>query len=285
MAICLLWLAACAGAPPTPEQRRASAQQLASAQGWFALPIDTRFFTLTAFLPSTFSASKRLTVYIEGDGFAWISSEQASTDPTPIQPTALQLALAQPEGNAVYLGRPCQYGGAAQTPCAKKYWTNSRFAPEVIEASNSAIDNLKARFGANRLVLVGYSGGGAVAALLAARRDDVERLITVAGNLDHRAWTEMHYLRPLTGSLNPADFRVALSRVPQWHFVGGDDRNIPDSIARSFVADFPARTNASVQVVPQFDHHCCWVRDWPSLWSAAMADSPLRSSAASSSQP
>jgi hypothetical protein len=44
-----------------------------------------------------------------------------------------------------------------------------------------------------------------VASLVAARRHDVVRLVTVAGNLDHLAWTTLHGVSPLTGSLNPAD--------------------------------------------------------------------------------
>jgi hypothetical protein len=66
----------------------------------------------------------------------------------------------------------------------------------VISASNQAVDALKQRYGAQEIVLVGYSGGGAVAALVAARRTDVVRLVTVAGNLDHLAWTHLHSVPP-----------------------------------------------------------------------------------------
>jgi len=260
-------LASCAVTPPTLMERKFNADELAAVRGWRPLPIETSEFVLTAYAPLNYAANERLSVYIEGDGFAWISSEQPSPDPTPITPTALQLALAQPSGNAVYLGRPCQYGGAGQAPCAKKYWTNYRFAPEVISASNQAIDELKKKFGANRLSLIGYSGGGAIAALVAARRNDVERLVTVAGNLDHRAWTSQHRITPLTGSLNPADFAARLEGIPQWHFVGGNDSNVPREVAESYARNFSKQNRPGIQVIPGYDHRCCWVEHWASLWT------------------
>lgn len=89
---------------------------------------------------------------------AWISSDMPSTDPTPTDPLALKLALAHPEGQAVYLARPCQFTGTDR--CARKYWTDTRFSVEVVRAMNLAIDQLKARFSAQEIELVGYSGGG-----------------------------------------------------------------------------------------------------------------------------
>ena len=55
---------------------------------------------------------------------------------------------------------------------------------KVVRVSKQAIDTLKQQFQSEEIVLVGYSGGGAIAALVAARRADVADLISVAGNLD-----------------------------------------------------------------------------------------------------
>ncbi len=151
----------------------------------------------------------------------------------------------------------------SQGSCRQAYWTNQRFASEVIEAMDRAVDILKQRFGALRITLIGYSGGGAIAALLASRRGDVARLITVAGNLDHLAWTAFHRVSPLTGSLNPVDFRTSLGQIPQWHFSGREDRVVPSFLLENFVEGM---SNTRVKIIPEYDHYCCWARDWPYLW-------------------
>lgn len=263
-----LLLGACATIP-TPAERRSQADALTAVHGWRAETLAVGQFELMTYLPQPIRQQGALTIYIEGDGFAWINAATPSADPTPRDALALRLALAQPEGNAAYLARPCQFIDAQKRACPERYWTEARFAPEVVAASNQAIDALKARFGAQQLTLVGYSGGGAIAALLAARRDDVERLITVAGNLDHLAWTRHHRLMPLTGSLNPADEGPKLKTVRQAHFAGGADRVVPATLISAFAAHFSPAQSSSVTVLPDFDHQCCWEREWPALWRTA----------------
>lgn len=77
------------------------------------------------------------------------------------------MALAHPDEAAVYLGRPCQYVMSQAESCDQRYWTNARFAPEVIAAMNSAISTIKDNLGATELSLVGYSGGAAIAVMIA----------------------------------------------------------------------------------------------------------------------
>lgn len=262
--LCLLLLIACASIP-SPKVREQQADQLAQARGWQRQRLDAGLFQMVSYGPKVVVPRKVLTIYIEGDGFSWVSGSQASSDPTPIDPLALRLALAQPAGNAVYLARPCQYVRVA-SGCDMRYWTGHRFAPEVIESTGRAIDQLKKRHGAQRLTLVGYSGGGAVAALVAARRHDMLSLVTVAGNLDHLAWTSLHRVDPLTGSLNPADASTALQDVTQWHWVGGQDRVVPPAVAQSYAARFQAAKRPLVHIEAGSDHRCCWVQEWPRLW-------------------
>ncbi|WP_210543996.1 alpha/beta fold hydrolase [Rhodoferax sp. PAMC 29310] len=261
-----LLLSACASIS-SPQERAQLADQLSQSRGWQSQRLHVGPFQLVSYGPKRIVPDEALTVYIEGDGFSWISGSQPSLDPTPIDPLALRLALAQPAGHAVYLARPCQYVGASLPGCDSRYWTNWRFAPEVIEATRRAVNELKQQHGAQRLTLVGYSGGGAVAALVAVGRHDVQSLVTVAGNLDHRAWTTMQRIDPLAGSLNPADASSALQGVAQWHWVGGRDRVVPLSVAQSYAARFPATQRPLVLVEAANDHRCCWVQDWPRLWS------------------
>jgi dienelactone hydrolase len=257
-------LSACIGGDL--QARRAASAMTATEAGWQRSNLDTGVFVLTAFAPPGLRQTSTLTVYIEGDGLAWVNASTPSLDPTPLNPLALKLALRDPSGTAVYLARPCQFvSGENKRGCQRKYWTSQRFAPEVIAASLNAVEQLKQRFGAQRLVLVGYSGGAAVASLVAAQRRDVERLVTVAGNLDHRTWTTAHRLSPLQGSLNPADAWAQLQSLPQTHFVGGRDRIIGASVVRAYAERFAPGAPLSIQVMPTFDHHCCWVEQWPDL--------------------
>ena len=57
---------------------------------------------------------------------------------------------------------------------------------------NEAIDFLIKKYQAGKIELVGYSGGGAVALLLAVRRHDIVSVRTVAGNLNPEAVNQYH---------------------------------------------------------------------------------------------
>ena len=265
----LVVLAGCTTVPPSAE-RLALADTLAATHSWRRVSMPTSEFRLAAYLPEKASTGDRLTVYLEGDGFAWESPSRPSADPTPLSPMGLKLALADFRSSAgagpvAYLARPCQFTTELDPACAEMFWTEWRFAPQVVDATSQAMDALKARSGASRLRLVGYSGGGALATLLAARRNDVTELVTVAGNLDHRAWTRHHRLKPLDGSLNPADILATIAAVPQWHFAGPGDRVVPAELTRDLVASMPAGSPARFILVPEQDHHCCWPDVWPQL--------------------
>lgn len=205
-----------------------------------------------------------LTVYIEGDGRAWVNPWQPSTDPTPTDPLALRLAASDPSRPLLYLARPCQFVTFAG--CADRLWTSGRMSPEVVAVYQQLLDDALHRAGSAKLALVGYSGGGALAALLAERRHDVAWLVTVAGNLDLAAWARLRNLAPLSDSLDPADDAAAIEGLTQVHFAGGDDDVVPPAVAKSFLRRFRRGTGARLIVVPHFDHGCCWAAAWPQLF-------------------
>lgn len=243
--------------------RKANTRQLIEAAGMQSQYLDTGIFPIQAYTQVGQSSDKPLTIYIEGDGLAWISRHKPSLDPTPINPSGLKLALADSKNQVAYLARPCQF--VRNERCKVRIWTSARFSSEVIEAMDIAVSQLKAQYGVKTLQLVGYSGGGAVAALLAARRSDVTALVTVAGNLDHKAWTALQQISPLNDSLNAADAWHDLVKIPQIHFVGGRDSVMPIEVAQAYQRRFPQKSSPVIEVIEEADHQCCWVENWPVL--------------------
>lgn len=252
-------LAGCA----SPSERAAA---LAAQRQMLPRIVEAGHFDVFTYAPMAFTPGAPLTVYVEGDGFAWITPTRLSDDPTPRQPIALALAAADPAANVVYVARPCQFvTGRHRRNCDPAYWSSARFAEEVVAAMDKVVEHFLAAGGTKGVKLVGYSGGGAVAVLLAARRGDVRQLVTVAGVLDTRVWTDLDGSTPLVHSLNPADVAQQVAGIPQVHFVGAKDEVVPAAVARAYAARSPAARRPEVRVVPGQGHECCWAESWPSL--------------------
>jgi dienelactone hydrolase len=279
LAVLVALLAACTTLPDGSE-RAATASRWAATRDWQRMTLGGPPIELTAFGPPAHAVRRAqpLTVYIEGDGLAWLTPTRPSPDPTPLDPLALRLALAQPEGLAAYLARPCQYTGRRDTAqCPGALWTHARFSEQAVRATSQALDALVQRYGATRLHLVGYSGGAALAVLVAARRTDVASLTSVAGNLDPTHWTRVHGLTPLHDSLDPLERAPALGALPQWHFSGERDAVVPPDTAQRFMAHLPEGSRAQGLRLPGFDHRCCWTEQWPALWrQSQVSPAPLR---------
>ncbi len=201
------------------------------------------------------SAARPIHVYIEGDGRPWYRPHQVAWDPSPQHALMLEL-MVMDASPAIYLGRPC-YFALEDSACSAIWWTHQRYAPEVVASMGRALDKVIAP--GDTLVLMGHSGGGALAMLLAAHRTDVLAVVTLAGNLDSAAWAEWHGYSPLAGSLNPQDFPLP-SSVPQWHYAGSNDHIMPVSLIEDGV-----QQGGQVEVLEGADHHCCWRAHWPRI--------------------
>ncbi len=268
-----LWLVLLVAACANGREARSNAARLAASAGMQRVDIQTRLFHLVAY--ARFGADPVLHVYIEGDGHAWSTRTRPSDDPTPWSPIALELAIRDPSASVAYLARPCQYIEAGSDPaCEPFYWTAGRYAEPAIASADLAVDRLLARSGAQSVALVGYSGGGAVAALVAARRHDVATLRTVAANLDTAAWTSRQSSTPLIGSLNPADYTDRLQFIPQLHFVGGEDSVVGLDITRSYESRFRRLQCIRTEVVSQVGHADGWPARWPALLGQRVACAP-----------
>jgi pimeloyl-ACP methyl ester carboxylesterase len=200
-----------------------------------------------------------LHVYIEGDGSPYLDEATIARDATPRTPVMLTL-MALDGAPSVYLGRPCYFGLQAADGCTPVYWTVGRFNEQVVASMAAVIDRFRRARSADGLVLIGHSGGAALAVLLAQRLANVDAVVTLAGNLDTAAWTALHGYSPLDLSLNPSD--RPLTAVPLvLHLAGAEDDVLPPAL----IAAAAQKIGGRLRVVPQMGHTCCWEQVWPSV--------------------
>lgn len=199
-----------------------------------------------------------LHVYLEGDGRPWIGNRLISSDPTPANPMLLKL-MAMDRAPSIYLGRPCYHGFSSIPPCEPALWTSARYSTRVVRSMQRVLLDYMALGGYSEVVLIGHSGGGTLAMLLAERISGIRAVVTIAGNLDIDAWTEHHGYSPLTGSLNPAHMLRMDPEIQQYHLTGKADNKVPHNLIEQFLWSQP---DARVLVWEGFDHACCWHKIW-----------------------
>jgi len=264
------WLVVISALLVACQSPREALQHLADAQGRQVEVQPGRAFPLLVLTPHAAGNQTRLRVYLEGDGHAWATASQPSLDPSPHNLLVARLALADPAPNA-YLARPCQFVMSAA--CRPELWTNRRFSQDVVTRLSQALDQLKQRYGNQEFELVGYSGGAALALLLAAQRTDVTQVQTLAGNLSPRLWAAMKNLSPLDGSLEPLDYRSQLAAVPQRHLVGTADQIIPATLADKYQQALDSPLSHTVRI-----YGASHDQGWEAAWSEWL-ETPLKNDA------
>lgn len=198
--------------------------------------------------------------YIEGDGLAFIGRYQISPNPTPRSQMLIKLAALDPRPNIVYIARPCQYTPMELNQnCNSTYWTDKRMSDEVVTAINAVINQINQQ---QKFTLVGFSGGGGVAVLVAARNKMVKNIVTLAGNLDHIAFSTYHQAEPIKDSLNPIDYVWDVRHIPQIHLSGASDKIVPPFIAKKF-AKLAASDQVQQKTLPGVSHSKGWQEIWP----------------------
>lgn len=268
-----------AGCAPTQHQLSLRADRIAQPSGLMPQTVATRRFTVMTYARIE-NPQQPLRVYLEGegdkegDGKAWVS--RISLNPTPHNPLALRLAALDTGPNVLYIARPCQYVTLSdESHCGPQLWSRARYSPRVVEAIDEVISHYVTQMGSQSgIELVGYSGGGALAVLMAAKRRDVHNLRTVAANLDTELFTRLHQVSPMDHSLNPADFSELTSALPQRHFVGEHDTVVPVAIARSYQQAMAAPHCVTIEPVMGATHSKGWEALWPSLLNASLSCLP-----------
>jgi alpha/beta superfamily hydrolase len=151
---------------------------------------------------------------------------------------------------------------------------SKRFAPEVIDAMDSAVSSLKEAAQAPSVSLAGYSGGAAVAVLIAARRDDVASLRTICGNLDCAEVSRYNKVSLLAGSLDPIDAAEKVAMIPRRHFIASADKIIPFSATEKFADKTGDITHKSISIIEGTTHYSGWGEKWRRLLSEPLYKSP-----------
>ena len=260
--IACLQLLSCASVITTP---RSQDGQAIDDFGFIAIKSDA---PIQAYLKMRVSKTQvgresDLTIYIEGDGAHWLLQMAPPPNPTPRKSLVVSLATQDQSPFILYLARPCQYIDIAQfKDCDPSVWTEGRFSSAVIQLANDVIDKVLLDLPKVRLNLVGHSGGGTLATLLAAKRSDVRCLVTLAAPLDIAAWTQSVSVGPLRLSKNPADPNIQLKNTRQTHFFGENDSIVKKESIGNY-RNFSDK--ADFIVVSGFNHTKAWAEQWPIL--------------------
>lgn len=211
--------------------------------------IETSYFKLASWQKIT-NPTAPYKFYIEGDGAAFRASGKVSSNPTPRSRLLREIAFGDEHENVIYLARPCQY--VKDNRCQAKYWSNARFSSQVVQSEYEAIKQISTE---NPLVLVGFSGGAQIAGLIAVKYHDLQinKLVTIAGNLDVQAWVEYHSLPKLNLSDDLSRYREEYAQFNQVHYLGKKDKNIVPSISQRFIEN-----HSSIRLVENASHNQGW---------------------------
>ena len=186
------------------------------------------------------------------------------SSPESRNPVGLRLAAQDAMTNVIYLAQACQYVGD-HDDCPSEYMDEKRQSPEVIAAFNTALNNIRGYHNVSGFHVVGYDGGAVIAAVLAAQREDVLSLRTVAGILDTQCYVHSDNPPHSGQSLSAVDIAPQLANTPQHHFIGQIDEQVPPAIYHSFEQAMGESTCTHMTIVPDASHEDRWVEQWKQL--------------------
>jgi hypothetical protein len=251
--LCFVLLASCA----TPAERFSA---VAENIGFTHSVVNTKQFQHHLFANALALKKKpasSLHVYIDGDGTPWKNKHWIADDPTSRNPIILQL-MALDRSASLLLGRPCYHEVQATPACHFMYWTSHRYATEVVNSLASALTVWLKHHTVDKITLIGFSGGGTLAVLMAPLIEKATHIITIAANLDITAWSKFHGYSDLEHSLNPVEYPLN-KQLTQLHLIGTSDTVVPEATLKIFLQRNPTAKTIRFE---GFNHHCCWTEAW-----------------------
>lgn len=216
--ICLfllcLALYGCAGIP------------LGAYRGMEYMPVQTDIYQIATWRKISDNKSP-IRIYIEGDGRAFNAYGHPTRNPTPHNNLVRDMAARDTSANVLYIARPCQFILSPQ--CSVSDWTTGRFSSDITDSIASVIKNVA---GNRPVILIGYSGGAMLSALIISKNPDlnIQQWITLAGVLNHAEWTQYFQDTPLYASLSLDE----LPHVRQCHYVADTDSVVPRSLSEKW---------------------------------------------------
>ena len=210
-----------------------------------------------------FSAKKikdneKLTVYIEGDGLAWLDRFTPSSDPTPVNPVAFSLALKDKNDNVIYVSRPCQY--LTSVHCKKKIWTSSQYSNKVLKIYEDILKKLFKEY--EEIHLVGYSGGAAIVIYLASLEElNIKSIRTIAGNINPDEISSILKLSGYNKTVNFFSLEDKIRNISQTHYYGTKDKVIPKELHDNYLLRNTDNKCVKIQSV-NATHNSGWDKFW-----------------------
>ncbi|SJZ31681.1 Alpha/beta hydrolase family protein [Enhydrobacter aerosaccus] len=178
---------------------------------------------------------------------------------------AAELAQRLPGAVVAAILRPGYSDGEDKSEGVRGETTGDNYTPEVIAAIAAAVDQLKARYHPGRTVLVGHSGGAAIAAdLMGKQATAVDRAVLVSCPCDLPEWRRHMKDVQKTSiwdksvtSLSPIDLAGNISPSTRiWMIVGQRDDVAPPRLTEAYAEALRRHGIAvDVQVAPNLPHN------------------------------
>ena len=145
--------------------------------------------------------------------------------------------LARPGVVVVALIRPGYWDASGRKSEGDALGREDNYTAETIAAIGGAIDALKKRYRAARVVYVGHSGGAAIGGVLIARqRGLIDAAVLVSCPCDIPRWVKAHGYKPWTRSLSPAFYAHSVPAATEVVAItGAADANTQPVLAADYV--------------------------------------------------
>ena len=158
---------------------------------------------------------------------------------------------------AVAMLRPGYGDRAGNSSTGSDLGRRDSYTPQYIDDISDAISNLKTFHRANRVVLVGHSGGAAISAVILGRHPGLADAGTlVACPCDLVAWRQRENRSPWMRSLSPHRYVGDIPRHTRIvALVGSDDTNTPPSLSENYVSSLTSRGVEATFVLLQGANH------------------------------